>query len=107
MFIKGAMAQGIDPVAVGTIATQGAGELFEMGVLGVFLVCCMAFIVFIHISHRRERKEWREEQKEESVKRDNLYAETAKTSAEASNKLADSIAQLSRDIYRNGNGGTP
>lgn len=70
------------------IATQGAGQLFEYGILGVFSVCLMAFIVYVHMSHKSERKEWREDAK----KRDEDVAK-------ASEKLADAIAQLSRDIH--------
>jgi len=112
MFIKKAMAQGIDPAAVGTIATDGARELFQMGVLGIMVVCLMAFIIYMHRSHKDERKEWREEAgKKDSQqqlldqKRDEVFLRASDKAATSSDKLADAIAGLSRDIYRNNNAG--
>lgn len=84
------------------IATQGAGELFNYGILGVFCVCLMAFVVYVVKSHKEERKEWREGQKIDSEKRDAEFLRQSERQAQASEKLADAIAQLSRDIHSRG-----
>lgn len=73
------------------IATSGADKLFDMGILGVFTVAMMAFIVWIYRSHKDERKEWRDDSKK-----------TTDDVIRSSDKLADAIAQLSRDIHRRG-----
>jgi hypothetical protein len=90
-------------VDVTEIATQGASELFNYGILGVFCVCLMAFVVYIVRSHKEERKEWREERKIDAEKRDAEFLRANDRQAQASEKLADAIAQLSRDIHTRSN----
>lgn len=85
-----------------TVATQGAGELFNYGILGVFCVCLMAFVVYIVKSHKEERKEWRDGQRLEADKRDAEFLRSSERQSQASEKLADAIAQLSRDINTRG-----
>lgn len=91
--------------SLGIIAEQGASKLFDLGVVGVFLVFCMVFMFWMYKSHRDERKEWRNETKEEMRKRDDEFLRTAERQVQSSDKLADAIAQLSRDFYRGGNNG--
>ncbi len=108
MFVKSAYAQAT--LNATQVATDGAAVFFEKGILGAMVVALMAFVVYMHRSHKEERREARadrdkrdEQQRQHDEKRDSEFMRASDKQAASSEKLADAIAGLSRDIYKNNN----
>lgn len=84
-------------IDVTEIATKGANQVFDFGILGVFTVVMMAFIVFQYKENRREREKSDEAQREQINKMDEANRTQADEFRRTAEKMVDKLGDIARD----------
>ena len=84
---------------------QGAGALYEYGILGILMAVCIAYIFWLHKGQKEETKDQKEEirkllddHRQDRKAQDQIHFEERKMWQQSADKVADKLTQLAVDI---------